>query len=79
MLAPMIRLAGLARLLLPVLVLAAAVHRQSALEATTCLIDWLKTRAPFWKKEQYADGKQLWVDASEEDETKAARWGGQPA
>src|SRR5271157_5000772 len=39
-----------------VLVLAAAAHRQPALEATEFLIDWLKTKAPFWKKEEFADG-----------------------
>ena len=39
-----------------VLVLAAAAHRQPALDATAFLIDWLKTKAPFWKKEEFADG-----------------------
>lgn len=58
-----------------VLVLAAASHRQPALEATAFLIDWLKTRAPFWKKERFADGAETWVDAREDDEAAAARWG----
>lgn len=62
-----------------VLVLAAAPHRQSALEATAFLIDWLKTKAPFWKKETFADGEAAWVDARETDAAAAARWGGQPA
>lgn len=57
-----------------VLVLAAAPHRTAALEATAFLIDWLKTRAPFWKKERFADGAEAWVAAREEDETAAARW-----
>ena len=59
-----------------VLVLAAAPHRHAALEATAFLIDWLKTKAPFWKKEAFADGEEAWVDARESDEAAAARWGG---
>jgi len=58
-----------------VLVLAAAPHRHAALEATSFLIDWLKTRAPFWKKERFTDGTEHWVDAREADDTAAARWG----
>jgi molybdopterin synthase catalytic subunit len=57
-----------------VLVLAAAAHRQAALEATAFLIDWLKTGAPFWKKETFADGEAAWVAAREADEQAAARW-----
>jgi molybdopterin synthase catalytic subunit len=59
-----------------VLVLAAAAHRQAALEATAFLIDWLKTRAPFWKKESFTDGSEAWVQARDEDEAAAARWEG---
>src|SRR6185437_274142 len=44
-----------------VLVLAAAPHRHAALAATTFLIDWLKTKAPFWKKESFIDGTERWV------------------
>ncbi len=58
-----------------VLVAAAAPHRQAALDATAYLIDWLKTRAPFWKKERFADGDEAWVDAREADDAAAARWG----
>jgi molybdopterin synthase catalytic subunit len=58
-----------------VLVLAAASHRQAALDATAFLIDWLKTRAPFWKKESFADGEEAWVDAREADDAAAAKWG----
>ncbi len=47
-----------------VLVLAAAAAPGAALEATAFLIDWLKTRAPFWKSEQFADGEARWVDAA---------------
>jgi molybdopterin synthase catalytic subunit len=57
-----------------VLVLAASAHRQAALDATAFLIDWLKTRAPFWKKERFADGAESWVDAREADDAAAARW-----
>ena len=61
-----------------VLVLAASAHRQDALEACAFLIDWLKTRAPFWKKESFADGSAEWVDARESDDLAAARWGAPP-
>lgn len=57
-----------------VLVLAAASHRQAALEATQFLIDWLKTRAPFWKQEHFADGSNEWVAAHEADTDAAERW-----
>jgi molybdopterin synthase catalytic subunit len=57
-----------------VLVLTAAAHRTEALAATQFLIDWLKTKAPFWKKELYADGSAAWVEARAEDEAMAARW-----
>lgn len=57
-----------------VLVIAAAAHRQPALDATAFLIDWLKTKAPFWKKEHFASGATEWVDAKESDDTAAARW-----
>lgn len=57
-----------------VLVLAAGSHRQPALDATAFLIDWLKTKAPFWKREEFADGGAAWVEAREADDTAAARW-----
>ena len=47
-----------------------------AASATAFLIDWLKTKAPFWKREEFADGSGAWVDAREADDTAAARWGG---
>lgn len=57
-----------------VLVLAVSAHRQAALDAVAFLIDWLKTKAPFWKKEEFADGKETWVEARDTDETAASRW-----
>lgn len=57
-----------------VLVAAASPHRAAALEATAFLIDWLKTRAPFWKKEHFADGSSRWVEARAADDEAAARW-----
>ncbi len=54
--------------------LTAAAHRGAALESTAFLIDWLKTRAPFWKNEQFADGTSRWVEAREADEAAATRW-----
>ncbi len=57
-----------------VLVLTASAHRQPALDATAFLIDWLKTRAPFWKQEHAADGTSRWVDAQPDDDAAAARW-----
>ncbi|MCX7684480.1 MAG: molybdenum cofactor biosynthesis protein MoaE [Acetobacteraceae bacterium] len=57
-----------------VLVLTASAHRVAALESCAFLIDWLKTRAPFWKREEFADGRTRWVEAKAEDEAIAARW-----
>jgi molybdopterin synthase catalytic subunit len=57
-----------------VLVIAASSHRQAALDATAFLIDWLKTKAPFWKREDFTGGDGAWVDAREEDDAAASRW-----
>ena len=57
-----------------VLVIAASAHRQAAFEAAQFLMDYLKTRAPFWKKETGADGEGRWVDAREADDKAAERW-----
>jgi molybdopterin synthase catalytic subunit len=56
-----------------VLVACASAHRQAALDATAFLIDWLKTKAPFWKLEETRAGAH-WVDARESDDAAAARW-----
>lgn len=57
-----------------VLVAAASPHRDAAFEACRFLIDWLKTKAPFWKVEEDAAGEAKWVEARESDETAAAKW-----
>ena len=49
-------------------------HRTAALESCAFLIDWLKSQAPFWKKEYFADGHSNWVEARAEDEAKARSW-----
>ena len=56
-----------------VFVATASPHRAAAFEAAEFLMDFLKTRAPFWKKETTADGAR-WVDARETDDTAAKRW-----
>lgn len=57
-----------------VLVLTASRHRQAAFEAAEFLMDYLKTRAPFWKKETGPGGEARWVDARESDDAAARRW-----
>ena len=56
-----------------VLVITTSPHREAAFEAATFLMDWLKTKAPFWKKETGPEGTQ-WVDANTKDDAAAARW-----
>jgi molybdopterin synthase catalytic subunit len=57
-----------------VLVVTLSPHRQAAFEAAEFLMDYLKSRAPFWKKESFADGTENWVDARETDAAAMARW-----
>ncbi len=58
-----------------VLVAAASAHRGDAFEAASFLMDFLKTRAPFWKKEHLADGTDGgWVEAKSADDAAAGRW-----
>jgi molybdopterin synthase catalytic subunit len=58
-----------------VLVLAAARHRQAAFDAASFLMDYLKTRAPFWKKEHRVDGTAGdWVAAKDTDARAAGKW-----
>lgn len=56
-----------------VFVACASAHREEAFEACHFLIDWLKTRAPFWKLEDTSNGDK-WVDAKASDDTATARW-----
>ena len=58
-----------------VLVITASAHRTAAFEAAEFLMDYLKTRAPFWKKEHHADGSEGdWVEAKDADDAAAGRW-----
>lgn len=58
-----------------VLVIAASSHRRAAFEAADFLMDYLKTKAPFWKKEHFKSGQSdTWVEAAEADDEAAARW-----
>jgi molybdopterin synthase catalytic subunit len=56
-----------------VLVATASPHREAALAACHFLIDWLKTKAPFWKSEETPQGER-WVEARTEDDEAAGRW-----
>ena len=56
-----------------VLVAVASAHRQAAFAAAEFLMDYLKTKAPFWKKVEAA-GVMHWVEAHEKDDQAAARW-----
>src|SRR5882757_4663308 len=56
-----------------VLVVTASAHREAAFSAAEFLMDYLKTRAPFWKQEERPQGK-AWVDAKQSDDAAAGRW-----
>ena len=56
-----------------VLVLTASQHRQAAFQAAEFLMDYLKTNAPFWKREESAGGSS-WIEARDHDDAAAARW-----
>jgi molybdopterin synthase catalytic subunit len=56
-----------------VLVATASTHRQAAFAACEFIMDFLKTRAPFWKKERTVDGER-WVDARSSDDDATKRW-----
>ena len=60
-----------------VLVVTAAAHRQDAFAAAEFLMDYLKTRAPFWKREEHA-GDARWVEARHADDAAADRWAAPP-
>ena len=56
-----------------VLVVTASAHRQAAFDGCAFVMDYLKTRAPFWKKETRASG-EYWIEARSSDDEAAARW-----
>jgi molybdopterin synthase catalytic subunit len=60
-----------------VLVVTASSHRDAAFAAASFLMDYLKTRAPFWKQVEKASGK-IWVDAKATDDAAAERWSASP-
>ncbi len=60
------------------LVVTASSHREAAFAAAEFLMDYLKTRAPFWKQVDKADGT-TWVDAKAIDDAAAERWAGAAA
>ncbi len=53
----------------------ASAHRGASFSACEFIMDYLKTQAPFWKKETGADGRARWVDARVADDAALARWG----
>ena len=57
-----------------VLVVTAAPHRADAFAAASFLMDWLKTKAPFWKREEWPDGSSLWVEAKASDDDAVEQW-----
>jgi molybdopterin synthase catalytic subunit len=57
-----------------VFVATAAAHRREAFEAADQLMDYLKSRAPFWKKNVGADGTAAWIEPTERDKADAERW-----
>ena len=59
----------------PIMMVAtAARHRQAAFQGAEYLMDWLKSRAPFWKREIGPDGPGQWVEARDADEGALSRW-----
>ncbi len=56
-----------------VLVVTASAHRQAAFDGCAFVMDYLKTQAPFWKKETRASG-EYWIEARSSDDEAAARW-----
>ncbi|CAM3339907.1 molybdenum cofactor biosynthesis protein MoaE [Paracoccus nototheniae] len=59
----------------PIMMVAtAARHRRAAFEGADYLMDWLKSRAPFWKREIGLDGRTAWVEAVLRDEDALRRW-----
>ena len=57
-----------------VLVVTTSAHREAAFDAARFLMDYLKTEAPFWKREERASGETVWVDAKASDDAARERW-----
>ncbi|MEZ5926545.1 MAG: molybdenum cofactor biosynthesis protein MoaE [Hyphomicrobiaceae bacterium] len=57
-----------------VLVITASAHREAAFDAARFLMDYLKTEAPFWKREERASGETTWVHARPSDDQARERW-----
>lgn len=57
-----------------VLVLTASEHRKAAYQANEFIMDYLKTRAPFWKKEHFKDGDSYWVEMKQSDLEHTESW-----
>lgn len=57
-----------------VLVMTASAHRKAAFAAAEFIMDYLKTEAPFWKKEIFSDGLERWVEAKQSDKAAAQQW-----
>jgi molybdopterin synthase catalytic subunit len=57
-----------------VLVVTASAHRKAAFDAARFLMDYLKTDAPFWKREELASGEAEWVEAKVSDDAAKERW-----
>lgn len=54
---------------------AASQHREDAIDAMHFVIDWLKTDAPFWKREEFSDGRTGWVKTRDSDTAQREKWG----
>jgi molybdopterin synthase catalytic subunit len=61
-----------------VLVVTASSHRHDAFAAAEFLMDYLKTRAPFWKQVEYQGERKTWVNSKSSDDAAAERWGKPP-
>jgi molybdopterin synthase catalytic subunit len=57
-----------------VFVAVSSIHREDAFQAAQFIMDYLKTQAPFWKKETLSSGKKHWVEANEKDTHAAGQW-----
>jgi len=73
------RVGALSRSAQIVFVAAASAHRGDAFRGCEYMIDALKTRAPFWKRETLADGRDFWVEARQSDTERTQAWESKPS